>query len=439
MNKEQIQDLINLLVEEWVELDDKEPRDKIRYSGPCFGSEEYKAAISALLSGWWCGGGYTLKSEAKLAEISRRNHALLVNSGSSANLVGITALKEEGYLKEGDKVLSLSCCFPTTINPIIQNNLIPVLVDMDRELGLDPEVLEECIKEKKIKGVFYAHTLGFPGRIDEILDICRKYDIVCAFDCCDAYGSKYKGKPLQEYGKFATFSFYPAHHITAGGHGGAIVTNDPSFHTTSRGIARWGRYCASNQCCIRSLPNGRDLFCPTQKLSPDCGLPKDQPVSYQFEWMGYNLQINEIQAAILYEQMLKLPEFDNTRRKNYNILYEYFANNWSTCEFLPITEEISPFSFFFILPEGIQRNHLINHLKQDKIESKVLFGGMIQNHPAYTPLYCNDELRSSVVEEFGTFHQSRKVMERGLMLGVSQVLDETHMYKICESLERFNK
>lgn len=408
------------------ELKEEKP-NKVRYAGPCFGKEEYQAGISALLSGWLCGGQYTLKSEQKLREISNREYSLLVNSGSSANLVGVSALKEQ-YFQDGDKILTLSCGFPTTVNPITQNNLVPVFVDIDNKLGLDPNVLESCIKEKGISGVFFAHTLGFCGDVDSILDICRKYDVVCAFDCCDAYTTKYKNRPLTSYGKIATYSFYPAHHLTAGGHGGAIVCNDQSLHQTMRGISRWGRFCSSSQCCIRSLPNGRDLFCPTMCYTNNPNIPEDYDVNYRFEWLGYNLQINEVQAAILSEQLNRIDDFDKIRVRNYNILLNWFKENWPECGIYDLEDGISPFSFFFTLPEKTQRKHLVHHLKLDKIETRLLFGGKLQNHSAY---------KKCKFEEFGGFENSEKIMNRGLMLGVSQILDEEDIGRICESLGKF--
>ena len=428
MDKKEIETAINALLGEWARLDSQESIDKVRYSGPKFDENEYRAAVSAILSGWSSGGQFTLQTEQKISEISQRNHTLLCNSGSSANLLAISAIKEK-YLKDGDKVLTLSCAFPTTINPIIQNNLIPVIVDIDDQLGLCPSLLEKCIKEKDIKCVFYAHTLGFPGQVDKILDICRKYNVIAAFDCCDAYGTYYKGKPLTSLGKVVTNSYYAAHHLSAMGHCGSVSTNDPELNQIMRSLRGWGRFCSSFSCCVRSLPNGRELFCPTQCLTKTDLLPEDYGVMYRFEYLGYNLQTNEIQAAVLGEQLKKMGQFDEIRRRNYNLLYEWFQNNWPECKTFPITDNISPFSFPLIL-KNCQRHHLVNHLKRDKIESRPIFSGKIQNHPAY-------DKNKHLFEEYGGFGNSEEILENGLMLGVSQILEETDINKIIDSLKEF--
>jgi hypothetical protein len=178
---------------------------------------------------------------------------------------------KELYFKDGDKILTLACGFPTTVNPIITNRLIPVFVDIDLEdLSLTPEIFEDAIKkDKKIKGLFIAHTLGFAGKINEILNIARKYNIQVFFDNCDAYACTYNGKPMAAYGKASSYSFYVAHHISMG-EGGAVSTNDEDLHTVMKGLRGWGRYCACKQCCIRAeLPNS---FCPKNKFTKDGGV-----------------------------------------------------------------------------------------------------------------------------------------------------------------------
>ena len=313
MNKKDVEKQIKVLFEYW--YDEKEKEDgieKVRYAGPKLGKEEYLHMMDAIFDDWWSAGKYTYEAEKKLAQISDRNFGLLTNSGSSANLLLMAAAKEL-YFKDNDKILTLSCGFPTTVNPIIQNGLRPLFVDIDIEtLGLSPSLFEEVLEKEDVKGVFIAHTLGFKGDIDSILDIARTKNIPVFFDACDAYGTKYKGLPIQSYGKAATFSFYVAHHITMG-EGGGIVTNDENMQLAMRGFRNWGRYCSSPNCCIRSVnPN---VFCPKSRLSSCAELPLDHPVNYQYEWLGYNLKPLELQSAILLSQMDKIDNFNRIRRK----------------------------------------------------------------------------------------------------------------------------
>ena len=325
MNRSDIEKQIKILLGEWVKSKSSEQLDKVRYAGPVLGVDEYDNMLDAIFNDWWSGGKYTLDAELKLAKISLRNHGLLANSGSAANLLLMSAAKEL-YFKDGDKILTLSCGFPTTVNPIIQNRLVPVFVDISLDdLNLSPSLLEEAIKkDKDIKGVFVAHTLGFKSQINELLDIARKYNVIVFFDNCDSYGTKYNGKPIQSYGKAATYSFYVAHHVTMG-EGGAITTNDSDLFMTMRGMRNWGKFCGAQTCCIRS--SDPTLFCPTAKLTKNSELPKDYMVNYQFEWLGYNLKPLDLQAAILIKQLDRIEEFDIIRKENYNTLHDYFSNS----------------------------------------------------------------------------------------------------------------
>ncbi len=431
MQKSDIETQIRMLFELWSSHKDA-PQEKVRYSGPLMGNEEYQSMLDVIFSGWASGGQKTLAAEQLLSEISQRNHALLVNSGSSACLAALCAASQL-YFKPNDKILTLSCGFPTTVTSIINAGLRPVMCDLDlSDLGLNPTRLDEILSsDNEIKGVFYAHTLGFAGKVNDILDICRDHNVICGFDCCDAYGTYYDGKPVQSFGKFATFSFYSAHHITSFGHCGAVATNDSELHNVMRSITRWGRYCASNQCCIRSLPNCRDSFCPTTKLTPKCELPDDYDVNYQFEHLGYNLQTSELQAAVVLEQLKKLPTFDIIRRLNYTQLYDFMADelpDWKTWE---LPHRCSPFSFPFLIPDGVRRRDVVNQLRRSKIESRMVFGGELYKHPAFAN---NPKSWEKTPDQ----HKNAAIItEKALMVGVSQVLGENEIDRICECLSKF--
>jgi CDP-6-deoxy-D-xylo-4-hexulose-3-dehydrase len=433
MNKKDIEMQIKILFDRWVDETKAEiaQQEKVRYAGPVLGREEYRKMLDAIFSNWWSGGSFTFDAEKELALISDRNHGLLTNSGSSANLILMEAAKEL-YFKDGDKILTLSCGFPTTVNPIISAGLIPVFVDIDMDtLNLSPEVLDKALsKDKDIKGVFVAHTLGFKSDIKALLDVVRKHKVHLFFDCCDAYGTKYEGAPIQSYGKGASFSFYVAHHLTMG-EGGGIVTNDPDLHATMRGFRNWGRYCASPNCCIRS--KDPSLFCPTTKLTKDCDLPSDYIVNYQYEWLGYNLKPLEIQSAILQAQIPKLEEFNEIRRKNYDQFLNYFNSMDLGIKTWEIDEETSPFAFPLLLENTkFNRKHLADHLQRDKIETRVLFGGNLMLHPAYNK-------KAHLWESFGKHDNANNIAENFIMLGVSPVNDTAKIEKVIESLDSFFK
>ena len=431
MNKEELEKQIKQLMSDWVKLNNKSKSNKIRYSGPSLDVEEYDIMMDSIFNNWWSGGKYTVKAEQMLAEMSERNYGLLTNSGSAANLILMSAAKEL-YFKDGDKILTLSCGFPTTVNPIIQNRLIPVFVDIDlNNFSLSPDILENALKnDKKIKGVFIAHTLGFKSKLKELIEICRKYGAQIFFDNCDAYGTKYEGRPIEAFGKASTYSFYAAHHLTMG-EGGGITTNDNDLFLVMRGFRNWGKYCASPKCCVRS--ENKELFCSEAKYTKNCSLPKDYMVKYQFEWLGYNLKPIEMQSAILIEQIKKLDIFTQIRKRNYKKLYDYFKNNdyfytWK------IDDDISPFSFPFIINDNapFQRKHLIDHLTRNNIECRVLFGGNLMKHPAY-------ENKKEYWESIGEHKNADLILNNFLMVGVSQILSEEDIDKIIESVNKFLK
>ena len=430
MNKKEIEEKIKLLFKLWVEEKNKEKLSKVRYSGPVLEEEEYGNLIDAIFSDWWSGGKYTLQAETDLAKISDRNFGLLANSGSSANLLLMSAAKEL-YFKDGDQILTLSCGFPTTINPIINNRLKPLFVDIDlKDFGLNPGVLEEALKKEKVKGVFIAHTLGFKGEIDEIISICDKNNVKLFFDCCDAYGTIHHGKPIQSYGIASTFSFYVAHHLTMG-EGGGIVTDDSDFHLTMRGFRNWGRYCAANNCCIRAIKP--EVFCPLTKLTKNTEVPDDYMVNYTYEWLGYNLKPLDLQAAMLIAQIKKLKRFDGIRKRNYKKLHDYFSKiEKYNFRIWQINDEISPFSFPLLVPEDapFSRKDLVTHMSKNKIETRLLFGGNLTKHPAYTN---NPDYWKALGEQ----KNADIIMKNFVMFGVSQVNEEHHIDKIINEMDSF--
>jgi len=422
----ELESVIRMLMRTWAEKKAQEPIGKIRYSGPAFGPEEYDAMMSAVFDGWWSGGKHTLRAERKLAQISNRNHALLVNSGSSANLILMEAVRNL-YLKPNDKVLTLACGFPTTVNAIIKSGLVPVLVDINLEtLNLDPQLLMDLGKE--IKGVFLPHTLGFKNDIDALLDISRKNNLITMFDACDAYGTVYKNNPITHYGKAATLSFYVAHGISCG-EGGAVVTNDEDLARVMKGMRNWGKYCSSDNCCIRS--EDPSAFCSNTRLTLDSPIPNDYPVNYIYEWMGYNLKLLELQSAMLSCQIDKLDKFNQIRRNNYRLLYDYFKQSKFKFRVWNMDEDTVPFSFPLIVPKDAPfiRKHFIDYLKRNKVESRVIFAGNLMRHPAY--------YKEKICIQHGSLANSDLIMDQGLMLGVSQVNDEKTTLSMIDIIDNF--
>jgi len=417
---------------EWASLNKKEESslDKIRYAGPKYEENEYEVMMDAIFNNWWSGGKYTIEAEELLRNMMKRQYGVLTNSGSSSNLLLMAAAKEL-YFKDGDKILTLACGFPTTVNPIIQNGLIPVFVDIDiRTLNLNPEILENALKkDTKIKGIFVAHTLGFKSNIKEILNIARKYDIEVFFDCCDAYGTLYDGEPIASYGKASTYSFFVAHHVSMG-EGGGITTNDNDLFTIIRGMRNWGKYCASPKCCIRA--ENPELFCPATKFTKNSLVPEDFPAGYQFEWLGYNLKPLELQSAMLTVQLKRLEEFNKMRKDNYKYLYDRFNSLNYNYERWEIDEEVSPFAFPFMIPVSapFKRKHLIDYLKLSKIESRVLFGGNLTKHPAFVK-------NKDKFEICGTLYNSDDIMNRLMIIGVSPV--SNNLEKVIETITEFER
>ena len=429
MYKSELEHRIKVLMSEWVKLNNAHRMNKIRYSGPCLDVEEYDGMLDAIFNNWWSGGKYTIKAEKILAELSEMKRGLLTNSGSSANLLLMAAAREL-YFKDGDKILTLSCGFPTTVNPIIQTRLIPVFVDIDLDsLSLLPDTLENALKiDPKIKGVFIANTLGFKSRIKELLEISEKHNVLLFFDNCDAFGTTYNGHPVQTYGKASTFSFYVAHHITMG-EGGGIVTDDDELFHVMRGLRNWGKHCGSDECCIRS--EDPEVFCPATKYSKDSDLPHDYMVKYQFEWIGYNLKPLDLQSAILYEQFKKMDIFTKIRKDNYHRLFSYFKDI-PYFKIWDIDDDVSPFSFPLLVSKyaPFTRKQLIDYYTRHNIECRMLFGGNLMKHPAYVK-------KNKYWESVGKHINADLILNNFLMIGVSQILNKDDINKIIEVTAKF--
>jgi CDP-4-dehydro-6-deoxyglucose reductase, E1 len=356
---------------------------QVRYAGRVFDEKEIQAGVDACLDFWLTSGRYSEEFEGLFADFMESEFAFLVNSGSSANLVAFTSLTSptlgEKRLKAGDEVISVAAGFPTTVNPIIQNGMIPVFVDVDiGTYNIDPEGLRQAIGPKT-KAIFLAHTLGNPYNLDVVMELVKKHDLWFVEDCCDALGSTYKGRKVGTFGHIATCSFYPAHHITMG-EGGCVFTNDETLARAARSIRDWGRDCYCS--------GGESNTCGKRFSGQFGTLPKGYDHKYVYSHIGYNLKVTDMQAAIGVEQMKKLPRFIERRKENFRIWTEGFQR-YERYFILPrATEGTDPSWFAYpitIKPDaGFGRTELTDYLNNRKIETRNLFGGNLLRQPAYS-------------------------------------------------------
>ena len=354
----------------------------VRYAGRVFNEEEYLSLVDAALDGWITAGRYSEEFEYQFSQYLGVNSSLLVNSGSSANLIALSSLTSESLgndrIKHGDEVITVAAGFPTTVNPIVQNGAIPVFVDIEEgTYNIKIDEVESAISEKT-KAIMVAHTLGNPFDVEKILKIVIDHDLYLIEDNCDALGSLYKGKLTGTFGHFSTLSFYPAHHITMG-EGGAVNTNDPILERIARSFRDWGRDCycetgASDSCGMRF----------TQKFGE---LPLGYDHKYVYSHIGYNLKATDLQAAIGVAQLKKIDKFIERRKKNFRYLYNRlkpFEDYFILPKALP---EADPSWFAFPLTvkenSSLTRKDIVNSLEKNKIMTRTLFSGNLIKHPAY--------------------------------------------------------
>jgi CDP-6-deoxy-D-xylo-4-hexulose-3-dehydrase len=371
-------------------------------SGKVLDQEELFGMIDASLDGWLTTGHYNDAFEKALATFVGTRYALSVNSGSSANLLALSALTSptlgDRALAPGDEVVTVAAGFPTTVAPIVQNGLVPVFVDV--ELGtynIDVTQVEAALSPKT-KAIFVAHTLGNPFRVDEVMRLADKRGLWVIEDNCDALGAKVAGKRTGTFGHLATCSFYPAHHITMG-EGGAVLTSEPRLNKLVMSFRDWGRDCW--------CPPGKDNTCGKHFTQAHGRLPSGYDHKYVYSHLGYNLKITDWQAAIGLAQLAKLPGFIEKRRENFRRLSESLAP-WSTKLLLPrATDNSEPswFGFPISVRGGVDKNALAQHLESQGVGTRNLFAGNMLRQPAFVsrdvPLRIRDSslLSSRTLDE----------------------------------------
>ncbi|HOY32846.1 MAG TPA: lipopolysaccharide biosynthesis protein RfbH [Bacteroidales bacterium] len=354
----------------------------INYAGRVFDECELINAVEASLDFWLTEGRFSEQFTAKISEFLKIKHILLVNSGSSANLLALSALmsRKLGNRKmiPGDEVITVAAGFPSTVTPIIQNGLVPVFVDVEIPgYNIDADMMRRAITPRT-RCIFIAHTLGNPFNVDAVMGLAHKHNLWVIEDNCDAFGSKYKSGFTGTFGHISTLSFYPAHHITTG-EGGAVCTNDPQLAKIIRAFRDWGRdcYCAG----------GDNNTCGSRFSRQFGQLPSGYDHKYVYSEIGYNLKMTDIQAAIGAAQIDKLPDFCEKRKKNFREWTRIFAKYPDYFILPEATEGADPAWFAFIVTikdkAPFTRDTLTTLLNEKLIETRNLFAGNIIKQPAF--------------------------------------------------------
>lgn len=401
-------------------------QDRVPYAGRVFDEEEVAAAVDSLLDFFLTLGPQGDAFQRELAGYVGVKHALLVNSGSSANLVAFASLTShqvERPLRPGDEVLTVAAGFPTTVAPIVQHGCVPVFVDVDLETGnVDVDRLARAVGERT-RAIMIAHTLGNPFDVDAVLDIARRHDLYVVEDNCDALGAEYRGRRTGSFGHFATQSFYPPHHLTMG-EGGAVLTDSGRLKRTAESFRDWGRdcWCAS----------GCDDTCGKRFGWQLGGLPHGYDHKYIYSHLGYNLKPLDLQAAIGRAQLGKLDAFVAARRKNHAFLCDVL-HPYEEHFILPKATEGSTPSWFGMLitlreSAPFSRNEIVRFLEARQIQTRQLFGGNLIRQPAFEGV----KYRVS-----GGLENTDTIMNQSFFLGVYPGLTDPMLSYLAECLTDF--
>jgi len=393
-------------------------------SGRVFDEQELELLVESSLDFWLTTGRFAEQFEREFAKFVGVREAVLVNSGSSANLLAVAALTSKRLgdrrLRPGDEVITLAAGFPTTVNPILQNGLIPVFVDVVLPtFNVDVSYLEMALSDRT-RAVIFAHTLGNPFDLDGVTAFVKKHGLWLIEDCCDALGSTYRAQKVGTFGDLATVSFYPAHHITMG-EGGCVLTNQPLMRTLVESFRDWGRDC----WCAP----GKENTCGKRFDWQQGDLPHGYDHKYIYSHVGYNLKATDMQAAVGVAQLKKLPGFIEARRRN----FAYLKAGLKDVEEHFVLPEATPNSdpSWFGLPLLVRetalfsRNTLIEFLYAKKIGTRQLFGGNLVRQPAYA------DLKYRIV---GDLRNSDRVMNQAFWIGVYPGLTRAMLDYVLETI-----
>ena len=422
--RDQILDLVREYHDEAFAPREFEPGETpIPFAGRVFDEREIVNLVDSSLEFWLTTGPWAQKFEKRFARLNGVRHALLVNSGSSANLVALSCLTStklpERRLRPGDEVITCATGFPTTVNPIIQNGLVPVFVDVSvPTYNLDVSMLEAALSERT-KAIMVAHTLGNPFDLGTIKKFADEHDLWLIEDCCDALGSTYEGKPVGSFGDLASVSFYPAHHITMG-EGGCVLIDKGKIKVLAESFRDWGRDCWCEP--------GKEDTCGKRFDHKLGELPRGYDHKYIYSDVGYNLKLTDMQAAVGLAQLDKLESFTAARKANFRRLYEGLSDlqEWLILPEPTPNSDPSWFGFPVALREGcpVDRDRILRFMNERKIATRLLFAGNLVRQPAY----LNAEHR-----RVGDLASADFVMNNVFWVGVYPGLTEAHLDFMIES------
>ena len=422
------------LVKQYCETEHKKPKfiagqSPVPVSGKVYDYSDMQNLVESGLDFWLTTGRFNREFEKTLARFLGTQHVLTCNSGSSANLLALTALTshllKDKALKAGDEVITCATGFPTTINPILINNLVPVFLDVDiPSYNMDVTKLEEAITPKT-KAIMVAHTLGNPFDLEKIKAIADKYNLFLVEDTCDALGAEYNGQKVGTFGDIGTLSFYPAHHITMG-EGGAVFTNRSVLKRALESIRDWGRDCYCEP--------GKDNTCNKRFCQQLGDLPFGYDHKYTYSHVGYNLKITDMQASVGLSQLKHLPKFIEKRQENFDILF----NGLKEFEEFFILPKVSPkakpswFGFpITIRPNApFSRNKLVEFLDENKIGTRLLFGGNLLKQPY---------MKNQNYKIIGDLKNSNIVVNNTFWIGVYPGLGAEELSYVLEIFQNFLK